>query len=222
MLGAPVVESFRSGPLETWQPLRVGGRFPTEVQAWSRGVLELDGDATHYVYVMDGDAELALSAGEFRLRAGMYATFAGQGAVRGDGTGLAVTRLGQRGPFLLGGPIESAGRLRYIDGCTDSLLLAPAVLGDPCLNHLHIPPGTAQSAHTHPSVRAGVIARGSGECVTPSGRHPLVAGLCFLIEPGCRHSFHTGAEALDVVVYHPDTDTGPTHHDHPMINRTVL
>jgi len=27
--------------------------------------------------------------------------------------------------FHLGGPVEETGRLRYIDGCTDSLLIRP-------------------------------------------------------------------------------------------------
>ena len=36
------------------------------------------------------------------------------------------------------------------------------------------------------------------------------------------HSFCTAASSLDVVVYHPDSDTGPTHHDHPMLNRTLI
>jgi len=29
-------------------------------------------------------------------------------------------------------------------------------------------------------------------------------------------------EALDVVVYHPDSDTGPSRDDHPMLNRTWI
>jgi hypothetical protein len=48
-------------------------------------------------------------------------------------------------PFALGGPCEAFGRLRYIDGCSDSLLVGPAVRGDPCLNHLHFPPGVSQT-----------------------------------------------------------------------------
>ena len=27
---------------------------------------------------------------------------------------------------------------------------------------------------------------------------------------------------MDVVAYHPDSDTGPTHDDHPMLNRTIV
>jgi hypothetical protein len=222
MPSAQVGESFRSGPLAGFRPLTIRGQFPTAVQTWARGQLTLDGEATHYLYVMDGTAELTLRLGRFRLLAGMYAMFAGQGVVSGDGTGLAVTRLGQRGPFLLGGPIEETGRLRYIDGCTDSLLIPPVALGDPCLNLLHIPPGTRQTAHTHPSVRVGLIVRGRGECVTPDNRSPLHPGLAFVIPAGSRHSFHTAGDALLVIAYHPDSDFGPTHECHPMVNRTIL
>ena len=48
-------------------------------------------------------------------------------------------------PFQVGGPIEAMGRLRYIDGCTDSLLIPPWRRGEACLNHLHIPPGVEQT-----------------------------------------------------------------------------
>jgi quercetin dioxygenase-like cupin family protein len=213
---------FRAAPLASFEPWSSAGEFPTRALGWSGAALELHDAGTHYLYVQEGVAALEFGAGSFTLRAGMYAMVPGRAAISGQGAGLVVTRLGYSGPFLLGGPIESEGRLRYIDGCTDSLLLAPSVRGEPCLNHLHIPAGTAQSAHVHPSVRVGVIARGRGECVTAQARYVLSPGLGFVIEPHVRHSFHTGAETLDVVVYHPDSDTGPTHRDHPMINRTLL
>ena len=112
------------------------------------------------------------------------------------GSGLVITRAGYRGFFHVGGPVEETGRLRYIDGCTDSLLIPPVLLGDPCLNLLHIPPGTRQSAHTHPSVRVGLIVSGRGECVTPDCHYPLSPGVAFVIPPDSRHSFHTHDEAL--------------------------
>ena len=112
------------------------------------------------------------------------------------------------------------GRLRYIDGCSDTLLACPPLLGDPCLNHLHFPKGTLQTQHTHPSVRLGVVARGEGACETPDGTTPLVSGLIFAIPAGGEHGFLTADSSMDVVAYHPDSDWGPTDEDHPMLNRT--
>jgi mannose-6-phosphate isomerase-like protein (cupin superfamily) len=65
-----------------------------------------------------------------------------------------------------------------------------------------------------------MIVRGEGICVTPHRELSLRPGLAFMIPPDELHSFCTGASSLDVVVYHPDSDTGPTHEDHPMRNRT--
>lgn len=213
------VATFEPLPRVTGTLSRIAGAYPTMVRAVANGELALPDGETHYVYAV-ADASLEGPQGTFPLTAGMFASMPGASRVRGDA--LVVSRVGYRGVFLLGGPIEHKGRLRYIDGCTDSLLIAPPVCGDPCLNHLHIPAGTRQSRHTHPSVRVGIIVRGKGRCVTPREEHPLAAGLAFVIEPELPHAFHTDGESLDVVVYHPDSDTGPTDEDHPMRNRTDL
>ncbi|MEE9355992.1 MAG: hypothetical protein V3U75_10430 [Methylococcaceae bacterium] len=133
---------------------------------------------------------------------------------------LVSQRIGYRGLYALGGPIERCGRLRYIDGCSDTLLCAPPLLGDPCLNLLHFPPRINQTVHTHPSTRAGIVARGQGMCVTPSEKTPLFPGVLFYIARETEHSFLTEDNEMDVIAYHPDSDWGPTHEDHPMVNRT--
>lgn len=208
-------------------PLRSGlvhssdAPHPTLVRAFDRNELRLDPEGTHFVYAISGACAIETRAGRFPLVPGMYAALL-EGGVGGPGVGLVVSRIGVFGMFHVGGPIEARGRLRYIDGCTDSLLIAPPLRGDPCLNHLHIPAGTRQTRHTHPSIRVGVIARGHGRCVTQEREYPLRAGLAFVITEGAPHSFHTDEDSLDVVVYHPDSDTGPTHDDHPMINKTIL
>jgi hypothetical protein len=196
--------------------------YPTIVYTWKMPqALELPAIGTHFGFVQTGPTELDSPTGPMRLAAGMYFAVPGSVRLRG-GSGLVITREGYRGFFHIGGPVEKTGRLRYIDGCTDSLLIPPVLLGDPCLNLLHIPPGTRQSAHTHPSIRVGLIVSGSGECVTPTERHLLRPGLGFAIWPGALHSFHTHDEALRVIAYHPDSDFGPTHECHPMVNRTIL
>lgn len=136
---------------------------------------------------------------------------------------VVVVRRGYAGLFLLGGPIEELGRLKYIDGCSDTLLLAPPKKGDPCLNHLHFPRGISQTMHTHPTARVGMVARGSGKCVTPDGDTPLVAGMCWYLEAGAPHCFFTGpGETMDIIAWHPDTDVGPTDESHPMVRRTYV
>ena len=135
---------------------------------------------------------------------------------------MVIQNLGFNGMYSMGGPIEDKGRLRYIDKCTDSLLCPPPLLGDPCLNHLHFPAGIDQSEHTHPSTRAGIVARGRGVCTTPDGQYDLLPGVIFFIPTDGRHKFATSDSSMDVIAFHPDSDFGPTHEHHPMINRTLV
>ena len=197
--------------------------FPTKVFGVRDDVVSFDENATHYGMVVAGGAILHDRLDRYRLRAGMFFVWPGAGTIHGPGcVALIVSRLGYAGLRQVGGPIEAAGRLTYIDGCTDTLLVCPPRLGEPTLNHLHIPPNTAQSQHTHPSERIGVILRGAGECRTPDGVFPLAPGMGWRIPTDAKHSFYTTDSSLDVIAWHPDSDFGPTDQNHPMINRTIL
>ena len=150
------------------------------------------------------------------------------------GAGPAGAGRRHRALFAVGGPVEDGpGRLPYIDGCTDTLLVAPVRMGAPCLNHLHFPGGVRQTGHTHPSGRSGLVLSGSGTCVIDAGteggggpagsRIPLTPGTAFVIPAGAPHAFETAeGGSLDVVAFHPDSDFGPTATDHPMVNRTIV
>jgi hypothetical protein len=150
---------------------------------------------------------------------------------------LIIERIGYEAMFNIGGPIEAQGRLKYIDGCTDSLLIPPVKFGDPCLNHLHFPTHIDQTMHTHPSIRVGLVVKGNGDCVTPFGNIPLFPGQIFIIHPETgqksfgkdgelylhgSHCFRTLEQTMDVIAYHPDSDFGPKDEEHPMINRTIV
>ena len=139
-----------------------------------------------------------------------------------NGTTVFITRLGYQGQTLLGGPIENSGRLCYIDGCSDSLLVYPARMGDPSLNFLYFPPNIDQTFHIHPSIRIGVIANGKGTCSLASGIVELNAGDMFCLEERETHRFSTQDESMTVIAYHPDGDWGPTDHNHSMLNRTYI
>ena len=122
-----------------------------------------------------------------------------------------------------GGYVEEIGRNRYIDGCSASLLVMPPHKGDPCVNHLHVVAGTVQTEHHHPSDRIGMVVRGRGlahhACGAPIDLYP---GLAWVLPAGERHHFETGEEALDVLVFHPDSEWGPTDEAHQMLDATIF
>ena len=184
--------------------------------------MTLESDATHILLAASGQATVQSGYGRLALTAGMFCVLPCAAEATGDWTGLVISQPSYLGLFQLGGPLEDTGRLRYIDGCTDTLLVCPPRLGEPCLNHLHIPPDTAQTQHTHPSDRVGIIVRGRGKCITPTGHWDLFPGMGWRIPSGCRHSFHTDESLLDVIAWHPDSDFGPTDENHPMRNKTLL
>lgn len=193
---------------------------------WQASIPEL---GAVFGYVAEGGAYVTDGVVSWYLRAGQWFSLADGCHVelRDDVAGgtcrvIVSQREGFRGVRAAGGPVEELGRLRYIDGCSDSLLACPPVKGDPCLNHLHFPDGIIQTEHWHPSTRAGTVARGVGWCETPAGLTPLVPGMAFHIPTGGLHRFITEAAPMDVIAYHPDTDWGPTDEDHPMVNRTWI
>lgn len=154
-----------------------------------------------------------------------------------DGKGFVIAVPDYKSMNMIGGPIEEEGRLKYIDGCTDSLLISPVKKGDCCLNHLHFPIGIRQTMHTHPSDRVGMVVNGKGLCVTPWGNVELRPGMLFIIKrsdgeqsegndgkmyDNGSHCFYTTDQPMDVIAWHPDSDYGPEDQNHPMINRTIV
>jgi hypothetical protein len=177
---------------------------------------------THFGVVVEGSVDILTTERMWTLYAGDYFSLVGKATIHGGGKGLVHSFSNYKGVNLIGGPIEEIGRLKYIDGCTDSLLIPPIKMGDPCLNHLHFPKNITQTPHTHPSIRAGIIYRGGGECVLPDKKIPLKPFNVWLIESNTVHSFNTDQDIMDVIAFHPDSDYGPQDENHPMINRTIV
>jgi hypothetical protein len=131
-----------------------------------------------------------------------------------------VFRLGFMGHNLIG-QTETRGRLSYIDGCSDSLLVYPPRLGDASLNYLYFPKNINQSYHTHPSIRIGCVISGNGISDTDVP-NPLVEGTHFCLEEQELHRFRTENSEMRIIAFHPDGDWGPTDENHTMINRTYV
>lgn len=191
--------------------LIIPGNRPTQIRSGDTG----------FGFVLDGRLIIERDGDTQEVKQGMFYASPGP-AILSQFRGILSIRHQYSGIPLVGGPLEKLGRLKYIDGCSDTLLLAPIVQGDACLNFLYVPPGIDQTAHTHPSVRLGVTISGSGKCKTKAGIYPLEPGMAFVLEPEEIHSFHTQEDHLRIVVYHPDSDFGPTHEAHPMVNRTYV
>lgn len=207
-----------------------------------------DKNKSYYVFIYAGIALLKLpTTQEAIMVKDTYFSVHGEFELKGNFKAVAIEVFVDKGIFKknnftalthIGGVVEAKGRLKYIDGCTDSLLIPPVKKGDPCLNHLHFPKNITQTAHTHPSHRIGIVIRGEGECVTPFGNLPLVEGCIFVIkeydgkekdkgldgniyEAGT-HKFDTKESSMDVIAFHPDSDFGAEDEFHPMINRTIV
>ena len=128
------------------------------------------------------------------------------------------------GQFTIG-KWEPEGRLNYIDGCRDSVLINPIQKGMPCLNALYMPDGVNQTMHIHPSTRSGFIIKGGAKCETPKGTYDLEAGQIFYLQTDTEHKFrsdHKKDIIMKLIAYHPDSDFGPSNEEHPMVNRTIV
>lgn len=225
---APRASGFRTFELDDGVLIRRALPRRYDVLAWRRHELQLaGGDFAQFGYVASGKVEVTDAHGVYVLTGGMYFSTSGALTLRpiGNSPGILLRQEQATVPRLFGGPLEATGRLRYIDACTDSLLLSPARRGDACLNHLHIPPGIRQTAHFHTSDRVGVIARGRGRAVLPQTQQvfELAPESGWLIEAGLVHHFTTQQrDSLDVIAWHPDSEIGPSDDDHPMLNRTFV
>ena len=182
--------------------------------------------STIYGYVLSGEVKLPNGMTAYE---GQYFCYWSWGCDEISYTGqvVLITRIGFRGQNSVGGPLEKSGRLCYIDGCSDTLLIYPPRLGDPTLNALYFPPNVNQTYHIHPSIRLGVVASGSGfACLkNPDGSEnqiELKKGTVWCIEERETHRFITKDEGMVVIAFHPDGDWGPTDHNHTMLNRTYI
>lgn len=202
-------------------------RFPTRIYGWEEGGngssrLTLKENSTFYGFVYAGEAKIKTANNAYTLKKGQYFCFAEEIEIEG-GSGIVIEAMNSKALDMLGGPIENQGRLCYVDGCTDSLLVAPVRFGDPCLNAIFLPPMTDQTEHTHPSVRIVMVVKGSGECIIPGKVIPLTPGIIFIIHEEGLHKIRvSGDQSMILIAYHPDSDYGPKDDDHPMINRTIV
>ena len=226
-------KAFTHYPWATGEIAQLDRRFPSYLSGLDGGLgksVTLPAGDTHFGLVQRGLASIEHPALPFAvLRPGTPFCAPGGATITADTRDaqvVIVSREDWHGLPMVGGVLENEGRLKYIDGCTDSLLVPPVKMGDPCLNLLYFPPGIEQTMHTHPSDRIGVILSGRGVCRAVNDgaeeRIDLEPGMLFCIHAGGEHAFSTDDSELRVLAYHPESDFGPTDDEHPMLNRTII
>lgn len=210
--------------------------YPSRMRCYGDGQYQFD-DPTrqYYGFVFSGEAEVirefsnvcvgsAKKPSKMRSTLGAFMYFALNGPLQLNVKGevIVIERFGYRGLNEIGGPVEAEGRLAYIDNCRSTILVHPARKGDPVLNYLQFPPDVLQTMHFHPTVRMGIIFEGEGVCHLKDKDVPLKPGMVFYLPENTLHCFESKGEGLRIIAYHPDSDTGPTDENHPMLNRTYL
>jgi hypothetical protein len=188
------------------------------------GYIYTQGISTCYGYVLSGSASLPTGKEVVEKD---YFSFWSKEPQKIEYTGSMVifSRIGFKGQNIIGSITEELGRLSYVDGCSDSILIYPPRLGDPSLNYLYFPQNIKQSFHTHPSIRMGVVISGAGYASLGENEEfdiPLIAGDMFCLDQQELHRFRTTGQKMIVLAYHPDGDWGPTDYNHIMLNRTYL
>jgi hypothetical protein len=174
-----------------------------------------------------GDSTLTVDGKNYNLEQGQYFGLSVKNSLTAEIKNklFLIVRLGYMVPNTIGW-VEQRGRLSYIDGCSDSLLIYPARLGDASLNLLYFPPGISQTFHRHPSIRLGCVIQGEGYSEHGENNkletNALVDGISFCLSEQERHRFKTTESSMTVIAFHPDGDWGPTDHNHTMLNRTYL
>jgi hypothetical protein len=174
-----------------------------------------------------GESSLTIDGKTHNLEKGQYFGLSVKDSLTAEITDklFIVVRLGYIVPNTIGW-VEKRGRLSYIDGCSDSLLIFPSRLGDSSLNLLYFPPGIEQTFHRHPSIRLGCVIDGCGHRDQGDGNNVtstvLAEGTAFCLNEQERHRFKTTDSSMTIIAFHPDGDWGPTDHNHTMLNRTYL
>jgi quercetin dioxygenase-like cupin family protein len=206
--------------------------YPTKIISIKHDYTFYDSHATMFGIVVSGKFKISsqvystVSTGQtYEVKAGNFMSIKTGFSAKAMESGslmFAIIRYGYRGLEIIG-QTEDKGRLAYIDGCTDTLLVPPPRKGDPCLNYLHFPKNIKQTQHLHPSIRMGVILKGKGVAwKQDEWEYDLTPGAMFCLQEGEVHSFKTEDEDMDIIAYHPDSDFGPTDENHPMLNKTLI
>ncbi len=200
-------------------PISISERIIADVQI---GPAKHSSSLKGGTFILAKNANL-LSSDGFSAHGCFSAFVNGAYSIDGEFVAIHLPGIGIRGTKISAVNADTPGDLSYIDGCSNSNLISPGRNGEPCTNYLYFPPNIDQTHHTHPSFRLGVVLSGKGQANLEGQTLALKPGDVFLLPRFVRHGFSTPfGESMSLMVFHPDSDDGPTDEHNPMKRRTYL
>jgi len=174
----------------------------------------------HGIFILSKDSILKTANTEVQ---GCFGAYVNSHATV-SGSAIIIEFMGINFPRTVMGQINPGqpGDLSYIDGCSNSVIVAPPRNGEPCINYLYFPPNITQTHHVHPSVRIGLVLSGEGKATVAGKDYPLTEGTAFILDRFDRHGFSTENSHMSLAVFHPDSESGPTDEFNPMKSRTYI
>lgn len=190
-------------------------------------VLEIFPTTSHFANFDSNSSKWVMCTGEFQSKnTKVNGTFAActssEFSISGKGVVIKTPGYCISEDFITCVNANQYGHLSYIDGCSNTGLIGPVRNGFPCINYLYFPENTAQTIHTHPSCRIGMILNGSGEAEVNGKIFELNTGDLFLLDKFTKHRFLTNKSHMSLMVFHPDSEDGPKDEFNPMKSRTYF
>lgn len=159
--------------------------------------------------------EISIKNGTFAFASKSKVSINGSGVLISSNVKQDFTRVAKVNP-------TDPGLLKYINNCSNQELISPSVIYNPTIQYLFFPPNIEQTAHIHHSFRLGLVVQGRGIAVANNQVIELTENKLFMLPAGENHYFQTFDSEMSLVVFHPDSDIGPTDEVNNMMVRTVM
>lgn len=183
----------------------INGRFPD---------FHYEEGRSYYIYCYFGSINIKRANNNYRLTAGMYMVVSDEFKIDPFNLGNAMVvsychseESNLKALFMVGGPLEEAGRQILDESSSRSILTMPMAGTEiiPTFVHYHLEPNVAKFKNQVENTDIiGIVANGSGQIITNAGSIPIHSGNIFLINKLSQYSLITSVEnSLDVVFFMP-------------------
>lgn len=190
-------------------------QFPSKVYAFDgMDAIYYHQNCSYYGYVFEGSVTIKYKKEDFTVKKGMYFSLPKELNIQGEGKAFIIEHYDHSCFFQIGGPVEEKGRIECEYNRSNSLLIAPTELHQPCLNLLQIHKNQENLPfHTHQEYRIGMVVEGFGYFATNDNRIPLEKGEIFILPANLAHRLEApkNSENFLIISYHPKSQVNPIY-----------